>query len=66
MTFYFILYELIFFAIDGQLSIISAFGKGWSSEVYIAYSLSSILAYVVALTILLTKELKASGKYHKD
>ncbi len=66
LTVYFLLYEMIFFAIDGQLSIISAFSKGWTSEVYIAYSLSSIIAYIVALTILLTKELKASGTYHKD
>jgi TctA family transporter len=66
LTVYFILYELIFFAIDGQLSIINSFSKGWSSEVYAAYSLSSIIAYIVTLTILLTKELKASGTYHKD
>lgn len=66
LTVYFLLYEMIFFSIDGQLSIISAFGKGWTSEVYIAYSLSSVIAYIVALTILLTKELKASGIYHKD
>ncbi|WP_299760738.1 hypothetical protein [uncultured Pontibacter sp.] len=66
LTFYFILYELVFFAIDGQLSIISSFSKGWSREVYAAYSLSSIIAYIVALTILLTKELKASGTYRKD
>ena len=66
LTFYFILYELVFFAIDGQLSIISSFSKGWSREVYGAYSLSSIIAYIVALTILLTKELKASGTFRKE
>lgn len=66
LTFYIILYELIFFAIDGQLSIISSFSKGWSREVYAAYSLSSILAYIVALSILVTKELKTSGTYHKN
>lgn len=58
LTLYIVLYELIFVIIGGQIPIINAFNTDWSGEIYAAYSLSSIIAYIMCIALILIKEPK--------
>ncbi|WPP49669.1 hypothetical protein [Catalinimonas niigatensis] len=58
LTLYIILYELIFVINDGQFSIINSFNGDWSGEIYAAYSLSSIIGYIMGVALILIKEPK--------
>lgn len=58
LTLYILIYELIFLMLDGSLPIIHSFNRDWSGEIYAAYSLSSIIAYIITVIFIRTKEPK--------